>query len=74
MTLAVEGRSAPQVLKALRDVPEVEAVHTTNGRWDLVVEIAAPDLAAFSGALDLIRLIDGVAATETSLLLQTHRF
>lgn len=74
MTLELEGRSAPQVLRALRDVPEVEAVHTTNGRWDLVAEIAAADLAAFSGALDAIRQIQGVAATETSLLLQTHRF
>jgi DNA-binding Lrp family transcriptional regulator len=74
MTIEVEGRRAPQVLKALQDVPEVEAVHTTNGRWDLLAELSAADLAAFSGALDVIRQIEGVAATETSLLLQTHRF
>jgi DNA-binding Lrp family transcriptional regulator len=74
MTIAVEGRRAPQVLGALGGVPEVEAVHTTNGRWDLLAEISAADLAAFSGALDAIRLIDGIGSTETSLLLQTHRF
>ena len=74
MTIAVEGRRAPQVLKALQGVPEVEAAHTTNGRWDLVAEISAADLAAFSGALDAIREIDGIGSTETSLLLQTRRF
>jgi DNA-binding Lrp family transcriptional regulator len=74
MTIAVEGRRAPAVLQALRGVPEVETVHTTNGRWDMVAELAAADLVAFSGALDAIRAIDGIASTETSLLLQTQRF
>ncbi len=74
MSIAVEGRRAPAVLSALQGVSEVAAVHTTNGRWDLVAELSAADLAAFSGALDAIRTIDGIASTETSLLLQTHRF
>jgi DNA-binding Lrp family transcriptional regulator len=74
MTIEVEGRRAPQVLNALRDIPEVDAVHTTNGRWDLVAELSATDLAAFSRALDVIRQIDGIGSTETSLLLQTRRF
>jgi DNA-binding Lrp family transcriptional regulator len=74
MSIEVEGRRAPQVMKALRDVPAVEAVHTTNGRWDLVAEISAADLPAFSSALDVIRMIDGIGTTETSLLLQTNRF
>jgi DNA-binding Lrp family transcriptional regulator len=74
MSIEVEGRRAPQIMQALREVPEVEAVHTTNGRWDLVAEISAADLPGFSGALDAIRMIEGIGATETSLLLQTHRF
>jgi DNA-binding Lrp family transcriptional regulator len=49
-------------------------VHTTNGRWDLVAELAADSLAAFSHALDRIREIKGIATTETSLLLATARF
>ena len=73
MSLAVEGRKAALVLRALRGFPDVEAVHTTNGRWDIVAELSAPDLAAFSRALDEIRLIDGIASSETSLLLESHR-
>ena len=74
MTIAVEGRRAPAVLQALKGVPEVDAVHMTNGRWDMVAELSAADLSAFSGALDAVRAIDGIASTETSLLLQTRRF
>jgi DNA-binding Lrp family transcriptional regulator len=74
MTIAVEGRRAPAVLRALQGVPAVDAVHTTNGRWDMVADLSAADLGAFSAALDAIRAIDGIASTETSLLLQTSRF
>jgi len=74
MSIEIEGKSSPSVMRALRGVPEVDAVHTTNGRWDLVAELRAGDLPAFSGALDAIRQIDGIVSTETSLLLQTHRF
>lgn len=74
MTIAVEGRRAPAVLRALQGVPAVDAVHTTNGRWDMVADLSAADLGAFSEALDAIRAIDGIASTETSLLLQTSRF
>ena len=74
MTIAVEGERSGAVVKALSGLPQVAAVHTTNGRWDLVAEISAADLPGFSGALDAIRMIEGIGATETSLLLQTHRF
>jgi DNA-binding Lrp family transcriptional regulator len=73
MTIAIEGERSGAVLKALRGFPEVAAVHTTNGRWDLVAELSTESLAAFSRTLDAIRTIDGIASTETSLLLATHK-
>jgi DNA-binding Lrp family transcriptional regulator len=73
MSIAVEGRRAPAVMRALQGFPEVEAVHTTNGRWDMVAELSAASLEAFSRALDEIRLIDGIASSETSLLLESRR-
>jgi DNA-binding Lrp family transcriptional regulator len=74
MTIVVEGGRMAAVTKALRGVPAVTAAHTTNGRWDLVAELETPDLPSFSAALDAIRDIEGVNATETSLLLKTSRF
>jgi DNA-binding Lrp family transcriptional regulator len=73
-TIVIEGGHMAAVLKALRGVPAVTAAHTTNGRWDLVAELETTDLPSFSTALDAIRDIDGVSATETSLLLKTVRF
>jgi DNA-binding Lrp family transcriptional regulator len=74
MAIAVEGERSSAVVGALRGFPEIEAVHTTNGRWDLLAELSAESLAAFSRALDGIRQIKGIATTETSILLATTRF
>ena len=73
MSIAVEGERSGVVLRALRGFPEVEAVHMTNGRWDMIAELNTEDLASFSAVLDAVRLIEGISATETSLLLATHR-
>jgi DNA-binding Lrp family transcriptional regulator len=74
MSIEIEGGRSAAVLKALRGVPAVFAVHTTNGRWDMIAELDAATLGEFSGALDQIRSIEAIAATETSLLLKTTAF
>ena len=73
-TIQIEGGRMSAVVAALRAVPAIRAVHSTNGRWDLVAELDAPDLGAFSAALDAVRAVPGVVATESSLLLTTVRF
>jgi DNA-binding Lrp family transcriptional regulator len=73
MSIAIEGERTAAVLKALRGFPEVDKVHTTNGRWDLVAELDVETLGAFSRTLDAIRDIAGIAATETSILLATQK-
>jgi DNA-binding Lrp family transcriptional regulator len=72
MAIAVEGERSGAVLKALRGFPEIDAVHMTNGRWDMLAELNAASLSDFSRLLDGVRLIEGISATETSLLLTTH--
>jgi DNA-binding Lrp family transcriptional regulator len=69
MTVAIEGERSAAVVRALGGIPEVEAIYTTNGRWDLVVALNTDSLPAFSRTLDEVRRIDGIASTETSLLL-----
>lgn len=73
-TIEIKGGQSAAILAALRGIGPVRAVHATNGRWDMVAELDTPDLAAFSAALDAIRAVDGIVATETSLLLTTVRF
>jgi DNA-binding Lrp family transcriptional regulator len=73
MTIAIEGEQSAKVIRALRGFPEVQAIYTTNGRWDLVVDLSTETLAGFSQALDQIRMVAGIAATETSILLASVR-
>ena len=73
MTVAVEGNRTAAVLAALRGDPAVSALHTTNGRWDIVAELRADSLEGFDSVLSRIRLLEGIANTETSLLLSTHK-
>jgi DNA-binding Lrp family transcriptional regulator len=71
--IAVEGEHSAAILKTLRGFPEVRALHTTNGRWDIIAELGADSLEAFDEVLRRIRLIKGISNSETSLLLGTHK-
>lgn len=73
MLIAVEGNRGTEVRRALTGQPSVVALHTTNGRWDLIAELRSDSLEAFDTALNLIRLVDGIATTETSILLSTYK-
>lgn len=70
--LAVEGNQHA-VVRALLGEPGVAALHDTNGRWDLLVELRVSDLDALSRTLERIRAIPGISASETSVHLRTFR-
>jgi len=69
--IRVEGRSADAVIRRLRGLGEIDALHSTNGAWDLVAETRTRDLVEFDRLLGRIRSIEGVLNTETSLLLSS---
>jgi DNA-binding Lrp family transcriptional regulator len=74
MLIAVEGNSAEKVLRSLRGDAAVTTLHTTNGRWDIIAELRAETLEEFDRVLSRIRRIEGVASSETNLLLSTHKY
>jgi len=71
--IEVEGRAKDRVVAALTGFAEVTAIHTTSGKWDLVAELGTDSLTALDGVLTRLRLIAGIAASETHLLLATPR-
>lgn len=71
MMIEVVGKSTTQVIRKLRGIPEIYSLHTTNGNWDLVANIRAASLSEFDRILREVRMIDGVANSETSLLLSS---
>lgn len=73
MSIRIEGQRAEQVGRQLRGHSNVVALHSTNGRWDLMAELRADSLEAFDQVLNAIRMIEGISSTETSILLSTQK-
>lgn len=71
MLIEITGQKTVLVVKTLRGIPEIRALHTTNGAWDLVAEIETENLAEFDRVLRYVRALEGVSKSETSLLLTT---
>lgn len=73
MLIEIEGHVSDRVIRVLGGFSEVSQIHTTNGRWDLVVELGTSTLTDFDAVLRRIRLIPGITGSETSILLATPR-
>lgn len=73
MGVLVDGNQTGAVKASLLGEPGVAALHDTNGRWDLLAELQAGSNAELSAVLERVRLIKGIANTETSILLATYR-
>lgn len=73
MGVVVDGNQTRTVVAALLGEPGVEALHDTNGRFDLLAELRADSMAQLSQVLERVRLVKGIATTETSILLTSYR-
>lgn len=71
--IEVEGRAAERVIRTLNGFPEIQALHATNGRWDIIAELHVENLSAFDDTLRRIRDVSGISVTETSILLTTRK-
>ncbi len=70
-SIEVTGSHGEAVRRTLRGHPNVVALHTTNGRWDLIAELRADNLEAFDRVLNEIRAVQGIAIQH--ILLSTHK-
>ena len=73
MMIGIEGCGTDRIVRQLTGLPELRAVHSTNGRWDIIAEIGTNSLEDFDSTLAKIRRMDGVTSSETSLLLSTRK-
>ncbi|QCJ00298.1 Lrp/AsnC family transcriptional regulator [Agrobacterium larrymoorei] len=73
MMIEIEGHVTDRVIKTLGGFSEISEIHSTNGRWDLIVELSAATLTDFDAILRRIRLVPGITGSETSLILSTPR-
>ncbi|MFC3614899.1 Lrp/AsnC family transcriptional regulator [Lutimaribacter marinistellae] len=73
MMIGIEGRGANRITRQLQGLTEVRAIHSTNGRWDLIVELGTETLEDLDRALSRVRSFEGVQSSETNLLLATRK-
>ena len=71
MMIEVMGKNTSQVIRRLRGLPELQVLHTTSGKWDLIADLRVETLQEFDRVLREVRLIDGVMNSETSILLSS---
>jgi DNA-binding Lrp family transcriptional regulator len=69
MMIEVSGKNTRRVAQMLRGLPQIHTLHSTNGAFDLIAEVEVANLAEFDRVLSDVRTIEGVARSETSLLL-----
>lgn len=69
--IEIEGRGTDRITRQLNGLPEVNRIHSTSGRWDLIAEIGTHTLPELDAVLRKIRLIDGISKSETNLLMTT---
>ena len=70
--LTVEPRAQANILTRLKAISEVERVFTTSGRFDLLLQIAAPSTTTLDQVLDQIGAMTGVRSSESLIHLSTR--
>jgi len=70
--MAVEPRATAAIVTRLKGIEQVERLHTTSGRWDMVALVAVRSTADLDGVLDQIGDIEGVKDSETLITLATR--
>jgi DNA-binding Lrp family transcriptional regulator len=70
--VTIEPRAQAGILIRLKNIPEVERVYTTSGRFDLLMQVAAPNTRALDDVLDQIGALTGVKSSESLIHLSTR--
>ncbi|MDO5613776.1 MAG: Lrp/AsnC family transcriptional regulator [Paracoccus sp. (in: a-proteobacteria)] len=69
--IAIEPRTLPAVLTRLRAIQQVERIHSTSGRVDLLLQLACASTSELDDVLDRIGGIEGVRSSESLIHLST---
>jgi DNA-binding Lrp family transcriptional regulator len=64
-------KAARQIEATLRAMPQVEALYSVSGPFDMIVMVAAASIEELDRVIDDIGLIEGVERTTSSIILST---
>ena len=69
--ITVHPKQTVLVTNALRAMPELRALHSVSGPYDLIAISVVPTVSAMDVLTDRIGAIEGVERTATSIILST---
>ena len=69
--IAVRPRAAPGVEAALRKLPDVRALHSVAGPFDMIAEVATGAIRDMDALIDRIGDLEGVERTTSSVILSS---
>jgi len=69
--LSVNPKLSDRVVRALRAIPELRALHAVSGQYDLLARICAETTRRIDEILDRIGHVQGVERTTSSIVLST---
>ena len=69
--LTIEPRAQAAIITRLKAIGEIEKVFTTSGRYDLLLQVAAPSTHVLDQVLDQIGALTGVVSSESLIHLTT---
>lgn len=69
--LTIDLRMQAGIVNRLKAMPEVETIHSTSGRVDLILSVAAATTQGVDHVLDVIGAIPGVKDSESFIQLTT---
>jgi len=64
-------KQAAGVEAAMRRMPDVRALHSVSGPFDMIAEAATPSISDMDALIDRIGALDGVERTTSSVILST---
>jgi DNA-binding Lrp family transcriptional regulator len=71
ITIVVEPRRQIEAAKLMMRYPQVEALHTVSGKYDLVALVKAASAEAMDKLIDELGGVPGVTRIETAVILST---
>jgi DNA-binding Lrp family transcriptional regulator len=71
VTIVVAPKASAAVAMALQRMPELRALHSVAGVFDLLAVVEAEDVPSLDAAIDKIGALEGVERTQSSIILST---
>ena len=68
---ALNNKNFPDVIKQLKTLTAVQAVHSISGDWDLIIHICTDTLERLNAEINKINELMGIVRTTSNIVMET---